>query len=427
MLMQTRMILSWSANVACCLAFLNGCSCKQCFKQNVSNDLIPNNLKHEVIDYAQGQTKSPYNQMFTPTSDFTLEGLDLYLEAVPNSTTVGVIVSEDPAGISVKARTKEYSVGNDGQYWYHFHLTSDLPLTKGTPYYLVPYETGGATYACYWYSDSQNFLYRTYSSDQERCPSSGGLVVGGNYPTNTAVAWTTLDDITGPGPHAFTMSYISREGFVGGVSNVTFVTVPADVPVSAGLTLENLVVSNAPAGNLLYGVIGGAGGMGSLYATNFPQFSNMVLLQMTTGSNVATIVPGKSWISIQGTNGVVPLSGELVWMVTNALYQGTNGLVTVDVAGTYDFGLREADWTVANWSCQVPTIPPMVALPAIAGGVFSFLLQTVGQQTYAVQSTSPLASTNWQLVTNIVGDGSVYRVRDPIAGAPQKFYRVSSP
>jgi hypothetical protein len=210
-----------------------------------------------------------------------------------------------------------------------------------------------------------------------------------------------------------------------GTSNLFF-TLPPSVPISASFTLQRSAASNVPASVLYCNVLEGTGGMGALNGINFPQLTNALPI-LTTGTNVATILPAQSWMNFLGTNGVVPMGGELVAVITNEQYQGSNGLVvTLDVSGTYNFGTGEADWFTVSWNCYFPTITPTMVASAIAGGNISFLFQSIFQQTYAIQTAGSLQSTNWQPFTNIFGDGAVHQVVDSTTNAPQKFYRISS-
>jgi hypothetical protein len=404
---------------------LTGCkSCKDCYRQQDSVDQIA---------YATTASLVPPNgllfQDLTPVSTFRITGVRLYLKpgGQTSDVTVSIMDKAIPPG-NVLAGPQPAFIDHEGWYAFYFDNTTLATLSAGVTYYIVLRRDTSKPQAsdCAWDLDGNgSFFYQTFSDVYQPC-SQGGLAVEHHFSTNSLVAWTTPDDITIPGTHPFTMTYLSRDGYLEGETNLIFFTLPPATPVSATMSLVNLTLSNAPDGILYYGIAEGAAGMGALYVTNFPQFSNTVFLQTSTGTNVAIAVTPRSLISIRGTNGVAPMQGELVWAVTNALCP-TPAEVALSVTGTYDFDAREASWETANWSFHVPTIPPVAALPAVVGDRFKFLFQSVVRQPYVVLFTEDLVSNNWQLLTNLDGDGSVREVVDPISSSGQRFYRVISP
>jgi len=75
-------------------------------------------------------------------------------------------------------------------------------------------------------------------------------------------------------------------------------------------------------------------------------------------------------------------------------------------------------------ACSAPQ-PVLILNPRLLGGfcVFSFLTQT--GHVYTVQFTPSLSVINWQLLTNLTGDGSTIQIQDPNPPTqPQRFYRV---
>jgi hypothetical protein len=61
--------------------------------------------------------------------------------------------------------------------------------------------------------------------------------------------------------------------------------------------------------------------------------------------------------------------------------------------------------------------------PTATDGMFSFSFSTQPEWTFHVEFSDTLDSTNWMLVTNIVGDGSEIFIREFYTNQ-QKFYRV---
>ena len=68
----------------------------------------------------------------------------------------------------------------------------------------------------------------------------------------------------------------------------------------------------------------------------------------------------------------------------------------------------------------------LVSDQQLSGTNFTFNIQTVSNQSYTVQQNSNLATTNWQFLETITGDGSLKQFLVPITNA-QRFFRLSQP
>ena len=375
---------------------------------------------------------------FVASTDYDLVGVKLFISTDCSGcsptdcsgcvASLLVSISTTPNGSGSLAIASTEAAFPTGQGWTNLLFGSVVHLTQGHTYYLCVARDASPQYVgAKWPKNLASLhLFSTYSTTLVDC-TGGALDFVAKYPTNTVAAWTTPDDITAPGPHPLSLSYLSLyASALDGDTNL-FLALPAGISFSGNLTIQALSASNAPNNSLLYAVLSGTAGMGALTASNLPPLATTLFIS-TTGTNVATVVPEQSWLSLLGTNGVVPLSGQLVCLITNALYQGPNALlVTLDLAGTYDFDAREADWTTAQWSCHFPTIPATAVAAAIASGGFRFAFQSVFHQDYAIQVATSPTDTGWQLLTNLVGNGSVLQVTDPVTNDPQRFYRLSSP
>ncbi len=62
--------------------------------------------------------------------------------------------------------------------------------------------------------------------------------------------------------------------------------------------------------------------------------------------------------------------------------------------------------------------------PAVADGHIVFSMQTEAGVTCYIECTDSLSSPNWRLLKTIVGDGSTVTVTDPVAPAPERYYRL---
>ncbi len=65
--------------------------------------------------------------------------------------------------------------------------------------------------------------------------------------------------------------------------------------------------------------------------------------------------------------------------------------------------------------------------PRLSGANFTFDFGTVSNRSYTIQQNSNLASTNWTLYTNFIGDGSIFQFVTPVASPVQNFFRVRQP
>ena len=82
-----------------------------------------------------------------------------------------------------------------------------------------------------------------------------------------------------------------------------------------------------------------------------------------------------------------------------------------------------------NFQFAVASAPlhPQIQLPFLAGTNFIFAFSTVSHQSYTVQQNTNLATTNWTLYTNFLGNGSLYQFVTPASGNRQSFFRVRTP
>ena len=139
-------------------------------------------------------------------------------------------------------------------------------------------------------------------------------------------------------------------------------------------------------------------------------------------SSTEAILGGQ--LAVSFVNGFVPAVGQSFPILAfPSVLHGTlfasitglrpgNGLVLVPVYGPATFSL-----VVAN--------DPVVGSASHAGGQFSFNFPTTSGLTNIVEYAGSLFPSSWQVLTNIVGNGTSWLVVDPTAaGAAQRFYRV---
>jgi hypothetical protein len=56
-----------------------------------------------------------------------------------------------------------------------------------------------------------------------------------------------------------------------------------------------------------------------------------------------------------------------------------------------------------------------------------FSLQTVNLQSYTIQESSDLTTTNWVYCTNFTGNGALSQVIVPMTGGAGLYFRVREP
>ena len=67
---------------------------------------------------------------------------------------------------------------------------------------------------------------------------------------------------------------------------------------------------------------------------------------------------------------------------------------------------------------------PVISSPSLSGTSLTFSFQTVSGKTYIVQSKDSLDGTNWQVLQNIPGDGSIKTVTNSTTLTLERYYRL---
>jgi hypothetical protein len=165
--------------------------------------------------------------------------------------------------------------------------------------------------------------------------------------------------------------------------------------------------------------------------------SNAVLNCALAGTS-----PGTNYGQLQ-VAGSVTLNGTLSVNLTNNFVSTTNDSFTVLTAGAcngtfanFIYPSNEVSMILSNTATSVIVrainilaLPQrLLWQPQLSGGNFSFSFQTTSNQSYTIQENTNASITNWFLVTNITGDGSLFEFEMPLAtNSPQDFFRVRQP
>jgi hypothetical protein len=151
-------------------------------------------------------------------------------------------------------------------------------------------------------------------------------------------------------------------------------------------------------------------------------------------------VAGANYGQLQ-VSGAVNLNGTLSVNLTNYI-PATNNSFTLVTAGARDgtfskfiYPSNQVSMILSNTATAVIVratdilaVPlPLLLPPQLSGTNFSFSLQTASNQSYTIQQNTNLSTTNWLLVTNFTGDGSLCQFMLPLTNGPRSFFRVRQP
>jgi uncharacterized repeat protein (TIGR03803 family) len=116
-----------------------------------------------------------------------------------------------------------------------------------------------------------------------------------------------------------------------------------------------------------------------------------------------------------GGDGQTPVGG---------LIQANDG----NLYGTTTAGGTNLYGTIFRYGSASPVNGPLVLTTPVTQGLnFTFTFQTVSNQSYTILQNTNLATTNWTVVTNLTGDGSVFHFSTPRGAQAGRFFRVSQP
>ncbi len=104
----------------------------------------------------------------------------------------------------------------------------------------------------------------------------------------------------------------------------------------------------------------------------------------------------------------------------------TAGIYTLTARATDNRGAMTTSASINISVTNSPPSPVTLVNPQLGVGGFTFSFLTTTGQTYHVEFNSLLGTTNWQALTNFVGNGSTAIITDPDTGAMQRFYRVGA-
>jgi hypothetical protein len=114
--------------------------------------------------------------------------------------------------------------------------------------------------------------------------------------------------------------------------------------------------------------------------------------------------------------------------VTNSPYDfnWTNvaaGNYTLTARAADNFGATAISSPVLISVTNASATPVVILNPSINDGAFHFSFATQSGPNYTVQFTDSLEPVNWQVITNFIGDGTMFGVTNSTT-TTERFYRV---
>jgi hypothetical protein len=161
-------------------------------------------------------------------------------------------------------------------------------------------------------------------------------------------------------------------------------------------------------------------------------------LNLGSGASFSVVLGGSNLFSQLVVSNGASLNGTLNVTLTNG-YVLTTGtqiqIIACSTLGGSEFSTLNVPQgisvTYSNTGVYLSVPVPVSAQllsPQISSGIFSFNFGTINGQSYTVQQSTNLATTNWNFCTNITGTGSLYQFTVPVTNNIRaNFFRVREP
>jgi hypothetical protein len=158
-----------------------------------------------------------------------------------------------------------------------------------------------------------------------------------------------------------------------------------------------------------------------------------------SGTGALTIALGGNGAGQCGqllVNGSATLNGPLKVILTNNFAPAaTNQFQIVacgSLSGTFANVIIPSGLSVTYSNTGVYLVvtgpaPVTIQSPQLTNGNFSFAFDTQSNQSYVIQQSTNLATTNWVFFTNFTGTGDLMQFVTPLTNIAEQFFRVSEP
>jgi hypothetical protein len=130
-------------------------------------------------------------------------------------------------------------------------------------------------------------------------------------------------------------------------------------------------------------------------------------------------------LAVSLTNGFVPVLGNQFQIISCAGFSGAFSSLNIPAGISVNYS-NNGVFLVVSGTVYVPAV--LQASAQLSGGSFGFSFLTSSNQSYTIQQSTSASATNWFLVTNFIGDGSLFQfVTPPTTSNSQDFFRVRQP
>jgi hypothetical protein len=145
----------------------------------------------------------------------------------------------------------------------------------------------------------------------------------------------------------------------------------------------------------------------------------------------------------KGSSATLSVKVSTVTGVTNYQWQMNSNTITAgNVSGATTSALTITNFQTANTgyyravisdgnlstnsnNAQLTlAVSPIIVNNGVSGTTYTLQIPTEIGPTYLIQTNTDLATTNWQTVSTIGGDGTIHPFTMSISGSPQLFFRV---
>jgi len=129
----------------------------------------------------------------------------------------------------------------------------------------------------------------------------------------------------------------------------------------------------------------------------------------------------KATSSCTRPGGFVPALGDTFPVLTCGSRVGTFDALDLPAAVVASYGASSVVLSAA------PVVPVEISPVSLSAGRFVLAFRSRSNQTYTIQRSDDLATSNWILFTNFTGDGGLNQFFVPVTEAPHRFFRVREP
>ncbi len=184
-------------------------------------------------------------------------------------------------------------------------------------------------------------------------------------------------------------------------------------PIILAFTSAPGVGNGLQIGDELFLLAGAHNIRGQTVTNPSPELFHTYRIEVVTNGNITVFVDGVPMLQGQTFSDLATHGSDLT------VYWGEVSSATYSAS----------EWDYVWHNAHTNSCPQGVQLlnPIYYSNNFGFSFNTVNGQSYTVQRNDNLATTNWVLHSNFIGNGLPAQIFAPVPGVPQRFFRVRSP